>query len=198
VRRTVTSVQANARILLIAAVLVAGCGDSHPRSDRAAIAAAIASSRPIGRGPRFQPPTPNRPVRDCRPGLGARHAAHVELYAADQVVLFPAGIGTEPPRTSHSGRILRARCYGPVATLEPTGLVLVRGTARLGDLFATWGKPLSRDAAADFTGRVRAFVGGHQWRGDPRAIPLARHAVIVLEIGPYVPPHRQYAFPPGT
>ena len=30
------------------------------------------------------------------------------------------------------------------------------------------------------------------------AIPLRRHAVIVLEIGPYVPPDDRYAFPPGT
>jgi len=190
--------------LIVAAVAVLGlsaCGDS-PRTtdDRAAVAAAIASSRPIGRGPRFQPPTPDRPVAGCAGRLGARHGAHVELYAADQVVLFSAGIGTEPPRRSLGGRILRARCYGPVVTLEPTGLVLVRpgARARLGDLFAAWGKPLTRRRAADFTGPVRAFVGGRRWRGDPAAIPLARHAVIVLEIGPYVPPHRHYAFPPGT
>ena len=195
--------QANARLVLAVVVLATGCGGSGPappRPDRAAIAAAIASSRPIGRGPRFQPPAPDRPVRGCAPRLGARHAAHVELYASDRVVLFPAGIGTEPPRTSHGGRILRARCYGSVVTLEPTGLVLVRAGARatVADLFATWGKPLSRHAAADFSGRVRAFVGGRPWRGDPRSIPLARHAVIVLEIGPYVPPHRAYAFPSGT
>jgi len=29
-------------------------------------------------------------------------------------------------------------------------------------------------------------------------VPLTRHAEIVLEIGPYVPPHLSYAFPPGT
>jgi len=29
-------------------------------------------------------------------------------------------------------------------------------------------------------------------------VPLARHSEIVLEVGPYVPPHRSYTFPPGT
>jgi len=27
---------------------------------------------------------------------------------------------------------------------------------------------------------------------------LRRHAEIVLEIGPYVPPHARYTFPPGV
>jgi hypothetical protein len=189
--------------LVLAAVTVAGCGGSPPRTtapDRAAVAAAIASSRPIGRGPRFQPPTPNRPVASCSRRLGARYGAHVELYAADRVVLFPAGIGTEPPRRSVAGRVVRAHCYGSVVTLAPTGLILVRegARARLRDLFRVWGKPLTPRRAAGFTGAVRAFVGGRRWRADPGAISLRRHAVIVLEIGPFVPPHRAYAFPPGT
>jgi hypothetical protein len=184
-------------------MLLVGCGHAEPAApptDRAAVAAAIASSRPIGRGPRFQPPTPNRPVRGCRPALGPRHGAHVELYAADRVVLFPAGIGTEPPRRTQGGRILRARCYGPVVTLEPTGLVLVAPGSRatLGDLFAAWGMPLARDRVASFRGAVRAYVGGHRWTRPVAAIPLSRHAVIVVEIGPFVPPHHQYAFPPGA
>ena len=194
-------------VLVLAAVALAGCGaSSAPRTattattDRAAVAAAIASSRPIGRGPRFQPPMPNRRVAGCARHLGARDGAHVELYAADRVVLFPAGIGTEPPRRFLAGRIVRARCYGPVVTLEPTGLVLVRpGTrARLGDLFSAWGKALTRRRVADFTGAARAFVGGRPWKGEPGAIPLRRHSVIVLEVGPFVPPHHAYAFPPGT
>jgi hypothetical protein len=187
--------------LVVAVLTLAGCGHSHaPAGDRDTVAAAIASSRPIGRGPRFQPPKPNRRVRGCAPRLGARYGAHVELYAADRVVLFPAGIGTEPPRRSLGGRIVRARCYGPIVTLEPTGLVLVASgaRARLGDLFAAWGQPLSRRRAASFTGRIAAFVGGQPWTRSPTTIPLRRHAVIVLEIGPYVPPHRAYAFPPGT
>jgi hypothetical protein len=34
-------------------------------------------------------------------------------------------------------------------------------------------------------------------RGEPRAIPLARHAQIVLEVGGSIPPHRVFLFGPG-
>jgi hypothetical protein len=171
-------------------VLVAGCGD-EPAPERGV--------RPHGVGDRFHPPMPTRAVAGCARRLGPRAAAHVELFAADRVVLLPAGIGTEPPRRMENGRVRAARCYGSVVTLEPTGLVLTRAgdRRRLGDLFAAWGQPLGPRRAASFRGRVRAYVAGRPWRGDPAAIPLRRHAVIVLEIGPYVPPHRTYAFPPA-
>jgi hypothetical protein len=29
-------------------------------------------------------------------------------------------------------------------------------------------------------------------------VPLTRHAEIVLEVGPHVPSHSSYAFPPGS
>jgi hypothetical protein len=57
----------------------------------------------------------------------------------------------------------------------------------LGRFFAIWGQPL----------RGRAYVNGRPWRGDPRRIPLERHAQIVLEVGGYVRPHATYRFPPG-
>ena len=45
---------------------------------------------------------------------------------------------------------------------------------------------------------MAVFVDGRPWRGAPGAVPLTRHAEIVLEVGPHVPPHSSYAFPPGT
>jgi len=45
---------------------------------------------------------------------------------------------------------------------------------------------------------VLVFVDGKRWRATPGAVPLSPHAVIVLEVGPYVPPHVSYRFPPGT
>jgi hypothetical protein len=127
---------------------------------------------------------------------------HLEVFAANRVVLVPAGIGVERPLADSSGRISRARCYGAIATLDPTGLVLVRRGARLtlSALFRTWGEPLSSTRLASFTTqrRVAAFVGGRSWHGDPRSVPLSPHAEIVLEVGPHVPPHTSYQFPPGT
>jgi hypothetical protein len=67
----------------------------------------------------------------------------------------------------------------------------------LGHLFAVWGQPLSRMRMAGFRGRVRAYLDGRRWSGAPGAIPLRRHAQIVLEVGTHVPPHSTYRFPPG-
>ena len=41
---------------------------------------------------------------------------------------------------------------------------------------------------------VTAFVAARRYPGDPRTIPLARHAQIVLEVGGYVRPHRFFLF----
>ena len=129
---------------------------------------------------------------------------HVEVFAANRVLVLPAGIGTRPPRTSLDGRITAARCYGSLATLDPTGVVLLRPGARptLGTLFDSWGEPLSRTRLASFTATARTvvtvFVDGKLWPSAPTAVPLTRHAEIVLEVGPHVPPHSSYASPPGT
>jgi hypothetical protein len=119
-------------------------------------------------------------------------------------VLVPAGIGTRPPRRFDAGRISSARCYGELVTLDPTGLVLVRpgSHATAADLFRAWGEPLSTRHLASFSASANApvavFVDGHRWPGSPEKVPLTRHAEIVLEVGPYVPPHHRYTFPPGV
>jgi hypothetical protein len=128
----------------------------------------------------------------------------VELFAADRVVLVAAGIGTRPPRRLSEGRISSARCYGELVTLDPTGLVLVPAGSRpvLANLFRAWGQPLSPQRLASFSASagssVSVFVDGQRWNGSPGSVPLVRHSEIVLEVGPYVPPHHAYTFPPGT
>jgi hypothetical protein len=186
------------------AVLLAGCGSSI-RSDTAALPRSLVlQARPVGRGARFQSPVSGPVVGACRPRLGARYGSHIELFAENRVVIVPAGIGTLPPRKTLSGRITSARCYSELATLEPTGLVLVRAGSRptVADLFHGWGQPLSPVRLGPFDAprgtRVRVFVDGRPWRAAPGAVPLRPHAVIVLEVGPYVPPHVSYRFPPGT
>jgi hypothetical protein len=177
----------------------------QPAPSSSAIPQALLSqARPIGAGPRFHPPATGPVSGPCTPGLGPRDGVHVEVFAADRVLLLPAGIGTRPPRNLLDGRVTRAACYGQLVTLDPTGVVLVRPGAQLtlGALFRSWGQPLSSARLASFTApagtRVTVYVDGRVWHGTPAAVPLARHAEIVLEVGPYVPPHRSYAFPPGT
>ena len=194
-------------------MLLAGCGGSS-----ASPAAAPSPGPPLGVGPTaaYVPPARGAAASGgarigglvCRGAGGGEHrvGAHVELFAHRRVVVVPAGIGMAPPLRAHGAYVRSARCSYAVRTREPTGLLeLDLSTAprpiTVGDLFAIWGQPLSGTRLAGFrappgTG-VAAYLDGRPWRGDPRAMPLRRHAVIVLEIAGHVPPHTGYRFPRG-
>jgi hypothetical protein len=166
---------------------------------------------PIGAGPRFHPPASNpRVVRReeiaglrCSARSQRRFGVHVELFARGRVVLVPAGIGVAPPWRLTRPQVLDGSCSYAARTTTPTGVIeIAEGTKlTLGTFFAIWGQPLRSDRLAGFSARpgqrVRAYVGGVRWRGDVRAIPLRRHAEIVLELGRYIPPHESYLFGMG-
>jgi hypothetical protein len=147
---------------------------------------------PIGFGPRYQlapgPPltTARLPCSRADTTPKGVEQAHVELFANKLVLLLPKGIGAGDG------------CGYPVRTTRPTGVVEFLPVAKptLGDLFDVWGQPLSAQGFAGFRGAVSAWVGGRRWRGDVRAIPLRRHAEIVVEVGGYIPPHTFFLFPP--
>jgi hypothetical protein len=138
-------------------------------------------------------------VRDGRPVGGAsctprnrRFAAHLELFARGRVVPVPAGIGVGPQS-----------CAYPVWTADPTGVLSVDappGTLTLADVFAVWGQPLGGHRLAGFASRggVRVYVNGRRTAAAAPSIPIRPHDEIVLAIGPRVPVHRSYLFPPGT
>lgn len=195
--------------LLGAALLLAGCGAGRaaPAKQRRAgvgvdvgIPASLrAGLRPIGRGPRFRAPATGAVPGRCEQRLGQRLDAHIEIFGANQVVLLATGIGTAAPRRFSGAWLTAARCFGDVATLDPTGTVYFRAAASvtLGTVFRAWGQPLTATQVASFTGgHALTFVDGRPWHGDPSALPLTSGAEIVVEIGPYVPPHHRYTFAP--
>jgi hypothetical protein len=198
--------------VFVAAVAVASaCGATQPQARSTAGPASsppipgslLSEARPIGTGPRFTL-SPSGPVTGrCESSLGPRFGVHVEVFAANRVLLLPAGIGARQPWKVLDGRITSAPCYGALVTLDPTGLVLVRAGERLtlAALFRSWGEPLSRTRLTSFTAQqgtqVSVFVDGRPWPAAPAEVPLAPHAEIVLEVGPHVPPHSSYTFPPG-
>jgi hypothetical protein len=202
-------------LALALAGLAAGCG-SRGRASQPSVssgstsgdgglpAALVAQARPIGFGPQFHPGVSGPVIGRCAPTLGRRVGVHVELFARNQVVLIARGIGTRAPLRFFAGRIAGARCYGSLVTLDPTGVIYMRPGAHavLADLFRSWGEPLSRRRLAAFVaaGRteVAVFVNGRPRIGDPRSVPLSAHAEIVLEVGPHVPPHPRYTFPPNS
>ena len=135
----------------------------------------------------------------CSRRPAKRVGVHLELFAKGYVVVVPAGIGLGG-RTRRDGAYVRGgRCSYPIRTHEPTGLLEVEsaGRLRLGDLAAIWRQPISRRALAGFRGRVRAWIDGTPWRGDPADVPLRRHANIVVVLGRPVTVHPSYVFPPG-
>jgi len=169
----------------------------------------LSLTRPTGQGAAFRPgPAGNRAVVSgapvgalrCARSTASAYGAHVELFAQDHGVQVPAGIGVSRGRRQ-GPFVVSGRCRYQLSTVDPTGVVQVRSPGRatltVGELFWLWGQPLSRHRLASFPGRVTAFVGGRRWARDPRVIPLRRHAQIVLEVGPRVPPHSSYLFPPG-
>lgn len=199
--------------VLLGGSLLVGCGATAARppgstATRARSRAAIpptllAEARPIGNGTRFHPPAPRRVSGRCDRILGPREQVHVEVFAENRVVIVPAGIGVGGPWRLIAGRIAGARCYGGLVTLEPTGVVLVARGARLdlGDLFRAWRQSLSRTRIASFGTSthdpVRVFVDGRRLAEPLGRVALRAHAEIVLELGPYVPPHSRFDFAPS-
>jgi hypothetical protein len=143
---------------------------------------------PIGFGPRYRlAPGPAFTGRlACSRATALKGRAHVELFANKRVLLLPKGIGVTD------------RCTYPVRTTTPTGVIEYAPAVKptLGDLFDVWGQPLSTRGFAGFRGAVSAWVGGRRWHRDVRAIPLRRHAEIVVEVAGYIPPHTFFLFPP--
>lgn len=188
-----------------ATAALAGCGSGGARSSSAL--GADYQPIPVGRGPEFRLPAVSEDVARRRPldGLSCTrvqsraYAIHLELYGRRLVAPIPAGIGIAPPQVHEGAYVRGGACWYPLRTYEPTGVVVVDSGHRvtLGTLFDVWGQPLSGERVGRFRGAVSAFVGGHRWPGDPRAIPLSRHAEIVLETGGHVIPHPAYRFPPG-
>jgi hypothetical protein len=183
---------------VVASLVLAGCGAKTPAPP---VVPNDPHSRPIGRGAEYHPAPGARPVPGlrCDRTAGHRFGVHLELFANRLVVIVPPGIGVAPPRVRRGAYVVAGRCSYPARTIEPTGVVQIEQGAKLtlGDLFALWGRPLARNRLLSFRGPVTAFLGGRRWSGDPRDIPLTRHAEIALEVGGHVPPRVGYRFRPG-
>jgi hypothetical protein len=90
------------------------------------------------------------------------------------------------------GRPLVGQCYYWIHTHTPDGIIHVESpnfnSFTLGNFFDVWGQPLSRRNVAGAKPRpgeqVVVWVDGHRYSGDPRAIPLAAHLDVTIEVGP--------------
>jgi hypothetical protein len=164
----------------------------------------------FGPAPHYRPDplsravTAGRPLGDlrCQTGVRQRMGVHLEIFVNRFDVVIPAGIGIAPPHRREGAYVNGGRCSYPLRTTDPTGMIEVdRGRSlTLGQFFATWGQPLGPRRLLSFRARgndrVAVFVNGRRWPGDPRDLPLTRHAALMVELGGYVPPRLEYGFPP--
>ena len=123
----------------------------------------------------------------CDAMEGQRIHIHQHLVILDhgRQVDIPANVGQVPAR----------RCLYWIHTHTPDGIIHIETpkdrSFTLGDFFAVWGQPLSRTRAASAKAkirrRLRVWVDGKPYTGNPRGIKLASHTDIVIEAGPPYP-----------
>ena len=123
--------------------------------------------------------------------------AHLTVFVAGKARLVPFGIGIGPPlggqNTPVGPFVTNGTCFSWLHTHVSDGVIHVespiRRTYTLGNFFDVWGQPLSSSRVGPARGRVVAFYNGKVWTGDPRRIPLLKHAQIQLDVGkPLVAP----------
>jgi hypothetical protein len=123
---------------------------------------------------------------------------HLDLYVDGRKVLVPAGIGIDP-----------AVGYAPLHTHDPSGVIHVESptvrTYTLGEFFAVWGVRITPSCLGGYCAgggrRLRLFVDGRAYRGDPTTLALAPHQELVVAFGTAAqlpsPIPSTYQFPPG-
>jgi hypothetical protein len=120
----------------------------------------------------------------CDAQEGQRIHIHQHLVIVDhgKTVDVPARIGIPAGK----------RCLYWLHTHTPDGMLHIEApqdrTFTLGDFLKVWGQPLSSTSAASARAgkheKVKVWLGGKAYAKDPRTIPLAAHADIVIQVGP--------------
>ena len=122
--------------------------------------------------------------------------AHLTVFVDGAARRIPYGIGIPGAQVSPTpaGPYVGAgSCFYWLHTHAADGIIHIESpverTYTLGDFFDVWGQTLGRSRVGSAAGRVTAFYDGRLFRGDPRDIPLSRHAQIQLDVGrPLVAP----------
>jgi len=130
--------------------------------------------------------------------------AHLTIFVNGSPRQVPAGIGipgAKAQNTPQGSFIGSGNCFYWLHTHAADGIVHIESpvqrTYTLGDFFDEWGQPLGTGQVGPAKGHVTAIYNGHLYQGNPRDIPLGKHAQIQLEVGtPLVAPE-QITWPSG-
>jgi hypothetical protein len=121
---------------------------------------------------------------------------HLTVFVNGAPRRIPYGIGIPGAQASpaRGGLYVAAgSCFYWLHTHAADGIIHiespVRRTYTLGDFFDVWGQKLSPTRVGPVSGAVTALYNGQVFRGNPREVPLTKHAQIQLETGrPLVAP----------
>ena len=130
--------------------------------------------------------------------------AHLTVFVHGAARQVPYGIGITGAQVSPTpaGPYVGAgTCFYWLHTHAADGIIHtespIQRTYTLGNFFDVWGQKLSPTEVGPARGTVTALYNGRVFRGNPRDIPLTRHAQIQLEVGrPLVAPVA-ISFPTG-
>jgi len=152
-------------------------------------AVALAGGATPGFAQRVQMGPTGQPVAgiSCDAMEGQRIHIHQHLLILDH--------GDSVPVPYNVGRPSSNQCLYWLHTHTPDGVIHIESPANrtftLGDFFAIWGQPLSATRAASAFAKkgskLKVWVNGKPYAGDPAKIPLVAHADIVIEAGPPFP-----------
>jgi len=140
-----------------------------------------------------KPPQGGPPVGQEVSGIRCDEMEGSRIHIHQHLLILDHGKPVAIP--NNIGRPLIRSCLYWVHTHTPDGIIHIESpstrTFTLADFFTIWGQPLSSTVAAgakaDKGTKLKVWVDGKPYKGDPRAIPLTPHADIVVEAGPPFP-----------
>jgi hypothetical protein len=129
---------------------------------------------------------------------------HLTVFVDGASRQIPEGIGIPGAQVSPTPAgpyVASGSCFYWLHTHSADGIVHIESplqrTYTLGNFFDVWGEKLTPTQVGPVRGTVTAFYDGLVFRGDPRDIPLTRHAQIQLDVGrPLIAPV-MIGFPAG-
>lgn len=125
---------------------------------------------------------------------------HLSIYIHGKKIDVPSGIGFNPVE----------RFISPIHTHDGSGIIHIESPTvekfTLGVFFDVWGVRLSFKCLGSYCedqkNNIQLFINGVRKEGDPRALELGDHQVIVMTYGENSelpnPIPSQYQFPSGT
>jgi hypothetical protein len=130
--------------------------------------------------------------------------AHLTVFVNGSARQIPAAVGipgAQAQQTAQGPFIDSGTCFYWLHTHAADGIIHIESpvqrTYTLGNFFDEWGQPLGPDQVGPATGHVVAIYNGQVYQGNPRDIPLTKHAQIQLEVGtPLIAPE-SITFPSG-